>query len=239
MKQKFYIPIVESMKTKRKMLAILIDPEKFRPENASEFLDQIPPETTHIFVGGSTVSNGETDKVVQSLKNETSLPVFLFPGDYSQITNKADAVLFLNLISGRNPEYLIEQQVKSIPRVFQSGLEIISTGYILIYGGNESSVARVSNTKPLLQDDVQTIVHTALAGEYMGAKMIYLEAGSGAKFPVKPEIITEVKKHISLPLIVGGGIRSLEQKKSALDAGADMVVMGTVFEEKLKTFNSN
>lgn len=235
MNQQFYHAILESQRSQQKLLAILIDPEKFHPKHISTFLPQIPSETTHIFVGGSTVPNGETEKVVQCLKKETALPVFLFPGDYAQISDKADAILFLNLISGRNPEYLIEQQVKSIPKILQTKLEIISTGYILIQGGNHSSVARITNTKPLEQDDVQKIVHTALAGEYMGAKIIYLEAGSGAKFPVKPEIISQVKKHISIPLIVGGGIRSLEQKKSAFDAGADMVVMGTVYEEILKT----
>lgn len=231
MNQKFYNSVLESIRLKQKLLAILIDPEKFKIDHSSEFLQQIPQETTHVFVGGSTVSNGETEKVVQNLKTQTTLPVFLFPGDYSQITPKADAVLFLNLISGRNPEYLIGQHVKSVPEIYQSGLEIISTGYILIHGGNQSSVARVTNTNPLIQDDIETIVHTALAGEYMGAKMIYLEAGSGAKIPVKPEIIYEVKKCISIPLITGGGIRTSDQRKTAFEAGADMVVMGTVFEE--------
>lgn len=221
-----------SLKTTKKLLAVLIDPDKFSCGFTQEFLKEIPKETTHIFVGGSSVPKGKTDETIKSLKKNTALPIVLFPGDYSQISSAADAVLFLNLISGRNPEYLIEQQLKSIPKIQNSGLEIISTGYILVDGGNRSSVERVTQTKPISQEDVTKIVHTALAGQYMGAKIIYLEAGSGAKYPVHSEIIRKVKKALKIPLIVGGGIRSESQKADAYRAGADMVVMGTVFEEE-------
>lgn len=142
--------------------------------------------------------------------------------------------MFLTLLSGRNAEYLVGQQIKSISQLKNSNLEIISTGYILIDGGNDSAVSKVTKTEPLSQKNIEVIVHTALAGQFMGAKLIYLEAGSGAKFPVKTEIISEVKKTINIPLIVGGGIKTESQKQAAYNAGADMVVMGTAFED-LKT----
>ncbi len=230
MEDAFYKSFLKRIAKNEKQLAILIDPDKFTISDTNSFLNKIPKATTHLFVGGSTVKNDETEKIVKALKTETKLPIFLFPGDYSQITPKADVLLFLSLLSGRNAEYLIGQQVKSISKLKNSSLEIISTGYILIDGGNDSAVSKVTKTKPLSQKNIEYIVDTALAGQFMGAKLIYLEAGSGAKFPVKPEIISEVKKAINIPLIVGGGIRTEEQKQAAYKAGADMVVMGTAFE---------
>ena len=230
MEEGFYQSLLESVASKKKLLAILIDPEKFNISETEFFLNKIPKETTHLFVGGSTVFNGETENVVIALKEKTQLPIFLFPGDYSHITNLADALLFLSLLSGRNAEYLIGQQVKSISRLKDSSLEIISTGYILIDGGNNSSVSKVTQTDPLSQNNIENIVYTALAGQFMGAKLIYLEAGSGAIFPVNPEVIAEVKREIKIPLIVGGGIRTQKQKQAAYEAGADMIVMGTAFE---------
>ena len=213
-----------------KLLAILIDPDKFEITNAATFLRDLPSDTSHIFVGGSTVSSGATELVVNNIKLYTSRPVLIFPGDFNQITDAADGLLFLSLLSGRNPEYLIGQQVKAVAHLRLSALEIIATGYILIDGGRESAVARVTATSPMSQQNVQHIVDTAKAGVLMGAKLIYLEAGSGAIVPVSTTIITEVKKEIDVPLIVGGGIRSEEQKQMAYHAGANMVVMGTVFE---------
>ncbi|KXN98133.1 geranylgeranylglyceryl phosphate synthase [Aequorivita aquimaris] len=230
MEENFYKNLLKSVAEKENQLAILIDPDKFDISETKPFLKKIPKETTHLFVGGSTVANGETEATVKALKNDTKLPIFLFPGDYSQITPLADALLFLTLLSGRNAEYLVGQQIKSISKLKNSSLEIISTGYILIDGGNYSAVSKVTNTEPLPQENIENIVHTALAGQFMGAKIIYLEAGSGAKFPVKPEIISEVKKAINIPLIVGGGIKTEAQKNTAYEAGADMVVMGTAFE---------
>lgn len=230
MNKGFFESISESAASKNRMLAILIDPEKFNIEDTEQFLNKIPRQTTHIFVGGSTVPNGETERTTSSLKAKTALPLFLFPGDYSHITDLADVLLFLSLLSGRNPEYLVGQQVQAVPKLKNSSLEIIPTGYILIEGGTGSSVSKVTQTKPLPQEDIEKIVHTALAGQYMGAKLIYLEAGSGALFPVNPNIISEVKKEITIPLIVGGGIRTEEQMEMAYRAGADMIVMGTAFE---------
>jgi len=226
----FYQDLITSISEGNKGLAILIDPEKFSISETNSFLKKIPKKTTHIFVGGSTIANGCVEKTINVFKEHTNLPVFLFPGDHSQITNSADAILFLSLLSGRNAEYLIGQQVKSVSVLINLSLEIIPTGYLLLDGGNESAVARVSKTLPMNQDNIDFIVHTALAGQYMGAKLIYLEAGSGAKNPIKPEVIKAVKNAIELPLIVGGGIKTQEQKELAYNSGADMVVMGTAFE---------
>ncbi|MGV6829082.1 MAG: geranylgeranylglyceryl/heptaprenylglyceryl phosphate synthase [Flavobacteriales bacterium] len=217
---------------KKKLLAILIDPEDFSINDTASFLKKIPEETSHLFVGGSTNENHLTKTVVKELKKESKLPVFLFPGDYSQITPCADALLFLTLLSGRNPEYLIEQQIKAVTKLKESTIEVIATGYILIDGGTTSSVERVSKTLPINQKNIQLIVNTAKAGEYLGVKLIYLEAGSGAKKRVSDEIIKAVKKEINIPLIVGGGIKTNIEKNKAYQAGADIVVMGTIFETK-------
>jgi putative glycerol-1-phosphate prenyltransferase len=225
-----YSDLTKAIANGKKLLAILIDPDKFDTRNVDAFLKRIPKATTHLFVGGSTATNGHTQAAVQAFRNSVALPIVLFPGHHSQITATADALLFLSLLSGRNAEYLIGQQVKAVDALKNSSLETIATGYILIDGGNQSAVARVSGTQPLCQNDVQTIVHTALAGQYMGAKLLYLEAGSGAAIPVAPKIISEVKKAIAIPLIVGGGIKTQQQLQNAHNAGADLVVMGTAFE---------
>jgi len=222
--------IREAMASGKKLLAVLIDPDKFDPSHTSEFFRRIPAATTHIFVGGSTVSEGLTREVVKAVISETSLPIVLVPGDTSQIAEEADGILFLSLISGRNPEYLIGQQVKAVPQLKVSGLEVIPTGYLLIDGGRETAVQRVTQTLPLPQQEVEIIVNTSLAGQYSGKQLIYLEAGSGALFPVSGEVISEVKAAIEIPLIVGGGITTQDQLEEAYEAGADMVVMGTVFE---------
>ena len=213
-----------------KQLAVLIDPDKFSEENTNTFLNNLPFNTSHIFVGGSTVEANKTEKTVRAIKQNSNLPVVLFPGDHSQITEEADALLFLSLLSGRNPEYLIEQQVKSVNKLRNSNLEVIPTGYILIDGGRESAVERISNTQPISQNNLELIVNTALAGQYSGKKIIYLEAGSGALHHVSLQIIREVNKALSIPLIVGGGISSIHQLTSIYEAGADMAVIGTAFE---------
>ena len=222
--------IKEAMASEKKLLAVLIDPDKFNAASAEDFLRKLPAVTTHLFVGGSKVRAGKTEEVVIALKESSELPIVLFPGDHSQITNAADALLFLSLISGRNPEFLIEQQVRSVGKLRNTSMEIIPTGYILVDGGNSSSVEKVSKTRPLLQEQLEFIVDTALAGKYSGKKMIYLEAGSGAKKPVGPDIISAVKSEVRIPLIVGGGIRSTAGLQAAFEAGADLVVIGTAFE---------
>ncbi len=215
----------------KKLLAILLDPEKFDLSDTPRFLRNLPKEVSHLFVGGSTVPKGMTDALVRELKLYTAKPIILFPGDYKQLTPIADGVLFLSLLSGDNPDYLIGQQRKSVRFFRENPIEVIPTGYLLIDGGNSSAVSRVTHTNPLRQSDLQIIVDTAKAGELMGAKLIYLEAGSGALNPVAPVVISAVKKDITIPLIVGGGIRTEEQKHLAYEAGADLIVMGTAFEK--------
>lgn len=215
------------------MLAVLIDPEEVKESKIPEFIDRIPKETTHLFVGGSTVPVGAVDPVVEGIKANSDLPVVLFPGSFDQVSKAADGILFLSLLSGRNPEYLIGQQLKAVPSLNQSQLEVIPTAYVLIDGGSESAVARVTGTDPLERTDVNTIVNTAKAGEYMGSKLVYLEAGSGALEAVPEAVIRAVCEAVEIPVIVGGGIRTEEQKQIAYAAGATLVVIGTALEETL------
>ncbi|MEZ4801233.1 MAG: geranylgeranylglyceryl/heptaprenylglyceryl phosphate synthase [Gelidibacter sp.] len=228
----FYEEILHSKAKGAQLLAVLIDPEKMKLENVSSFISKVNETiATHIFVGGSTVDEHDTDLLVSEIKKYSSLPIFLFPGDVTQITDKADVLLFLSLISGRNPEYLIGKHVEAVSTLKHTNLEVIPTGYILIENGKETSVQRVTNTKPMSRTDVQQIIDTAKAGELLGMRLIYLEAGSGALHSVPSEIVSKVKANISIPLIVGGGIKTKKQLENAYHSGADMVVIGTAFEE--------
>ncbi|MGG7033953.1 MAG: geranylgeranylglyceryl/heptaprenylglyceryl phosphate synthase [Flavobacterium sp.] len=223
----------------QKLLAILLDPDKIELKNVSNLISKINQSpATHIFVGGSLVNNNILDELIIKLKQETKLPIVLFPGHPSQISDKADAILFLSLISGRNPDYLIEYQVQAAPILKKSTLEIIPTGYILIESGEETAVEKVSKTKPLDRNNIDLVLATAQAGEMMGNKLIYLEAGSGAQESVPFEMIHEISKNINIPLIVGGGIRSWEKIQAAYDAGADLVVIGTAFEDNDSFFEN-
>ncbi|CAH8284553.1 putative glycerol-1-phosphate prenyltransferase [Mariniflexile fucanivorans] len=227
-----YKNIEASILNAEKLLAVLIDPDKFDIKHIVGFIEKLNQSiATHIFVGGSTVKENVTDFLVSEIKKYTELPVVLFPGDVTQITNKADGLLFLSLISGRNPEYLIGQHVASISKLKNTNLEVIPTGYILIENGKETAVQRVTETQPMPKNNIQNIIDTAKAGEFLGMKLIYLEAGSGAKYAVTTEIISLVKQELQIPLIVGGGIRTKKQLDKAYKAGADLVVVGTAFEE--------
>ena len=227
-----YSKILISKQEGKKLLAVLLDPDKLDLSDVKETANKIDPKKVDfIFIGGSTVKNGITKEFVKKLKTCTNIPLVLFPGDYSQINKYADAILFLSLLSGRNPEYLIEQQIQSVPLLQKTDLEIISTGYILIDGGVETAVQWVSKTKPLSQENIKKITQTAIAGMYLGNKLIYLEAGSGAKYCVQANVIKSVKDEIKIPLIVGGGIRSRKQLDTAYENGADLVVIGNGFEE--------
>ncbi len=224
--------IKKSKQNGAKLLAILLDPDKLTFNKLSEIIAKINKDKVNfIFVGGSAVTNGITDVFIKNIKKLTSIPIVLFPGDFTQLTNHADTVLFLSLLSGRNPEYLIEQQIKSVNFLKKSSLEIIPTGYILIEGGVETSVQKVSKTNPIPQENIDEIVSTSLAGQFLGKQIIYLEAGSGAKIPVEPKIINAVTKSLDIPLIVGGGIRTKLQLQNAYKNGADIVVIGTAFED--------
>lgn len=226
--------IIHSKESGKKLLAVLLDPDKVNLDNIPILAKKFHKKVDFIFVGGSTVSEGITENLVKSLKQNSSLPIVIFPGDHTQITDNADAILFLSLLSGDNPEYLIKQQIKSVPLLQKSQLEIIPTGYLLINGGRESSVQKVSNTKPIENTNITLAINTALAGMYMGKQLIYLEAGSGAKNPVPPTMIKKVSKSLTIPLLVGGGIRTQQQLENAFKNGADLVIIGTAFEENHK-----
>jgi putative glycerol-1-phosphate prenyltransferase len=234
-----YKSILKAKNSGNKLLAILLDPEKINIENLALIAAKISQSpATHIFIGGSSNQSLQTDKIVSSLKKHTQLPLVLFPGNPSQITNKADAILYLSLISGRNPDYLIEHQVAAVPQLKASNLEVISTSYIIIDSGTETMVTKISQTKPLNSNDINYIVQTAQAGEYLGHKLIYLEAGSGANKKVSENTVNLVSKNTTIPLLVGGGICNLQEIQSVYNAGADMIVIGTAFENNLNFFNS-
>ena len=232
-----YHKLIRSISKGEKLLAVLIDPDKMDIEKVSGFIEKVNTSIiTHIFVGGSEVEEKLTDSLVLEIKKHTNLPVVWFPGDVSQITDKADALLFLSLISGRNPDYLIGKHVEVVSKLKNTKLEVIPTGYVLIENGKETSVQRVTQTKPLKRNQLQFIVDTAKVGELLGMKIIYLEAGSGATHPITPEIISHVKKELKIHLIVGGGIRTNQQLHEAYNSGADLVVIGTAFEENDQFF---
>lgn len=227
-----YKNIQKAVAKGEKLFTVLIDPDKFSLKNTVSFIKNVNASiTTHIFVGGSAVEKSVTAILVSEIKKYTELPIVLFPGDVSQITNTADSILFLSLLSGRNPEYLIGKHVEAIPKLRASQLEVIPTGYILIDGGTTTATSLVTKTEALTVENIQHIVDTAKAGELLGLKLMYLEAGSGAKNAVSKEIIQKVKEDVNIPIIVGGGIKTKEQLQLAYNSGADMVVVGTAFEQ--------
>ena len=218
------------MTLRHRSLALLLDPEKADLSRLS-FTDECHPD--YLFVGGST--GGDPTDFVKNLKSaisnlQSKIPIILFPGNSSQFTPEADGILFLSLLSGRNPEFLVNQQVKAARVIRDSQTDFVPTAYILIDGGVETSTMRVSQTKPLDPADIDTIVDTCIAAELMGKKAIYLEAGSGAIHPVSSQIIKAVREKTSVTLIVGGGIRTPEAMQTAYKAGADVVVIGNHFE---------
>jgi putative glycerol-1-phosphate prenyltransferase len=234
--KKIYSQILKAKAKNQKLLAILIDPDKTHPHQVSILSQKIAHSpATHIFIGGSTFDGNNLDEIVTAFKEKSSLPIVLFPGHPSQISRHADGILFLTLLSGRNPDFLIGHQVDAVPALLQTDLEIMATGYILIESGTATAVARMSQTTPLDRNNPEYVIQTALAGEMLGHKLIYLEAGSGAERSVPVEMITLASQKLTAPLIVGGGIRSRAQIQEAFDAGADIVVIGTAFEND-KTF---
>ena len=233
-----YNDIIQSKVQRKKLLAVLLDPDKLVLENVDLLISKINHSpASHIFIGGSHVTTTILNELILKIKQNCNLPIVLFPGNPSQISDKADAILFLSLISGRNPDYLIEHQVSAVPILKQTDLEVISTGYILIESGNETAVERVSKTKPLDRNNIDYIIQTAQAGEMLGNKLIYLEAGSGAELPVSFQTIKKVAQNIEIPLVVGGGIVDLQGIKDSYAAGADLVVIGTAFENDMNFFN--
>ncbi len=231
--------MVNDQMVNKKGLALLLDPEKADLSRLS-ISECCHPD--YLFVGGST--GGDTTEFIDELRLKIDglglqIPIVLFPGNSSQFSPKADAILYLSLLSGNNPEYLVGQQIKSARAIYDSHMDFVPTAYVLIDGGVETSTMRVTGTKPLDPNDLPTIVDTCIAAELMGKKAIYLEAGSGAHTPVAPDIIKAVRAVTSVTLIVGGGIRTPEAMNAAYEAGADIVVIGNHFEshpEELKSF---
>jgi phosphoglycerol geranylgeranyltransferase len=220
-----------------KKFALLIDPDKYSVHSLIATLYTAEESKIDIIlIGGSLVSD-RLDTCIEIIRKNSNLPVILFPGSLLQLSNKADAILLLSLISGRNPEYLIGNHVLAAPFLKKSGLEIIPTAYLLIGEGHGSSVEYISNTRPIPSDKVDLVTATAIAGELMGNKLIYLESGSGAGQTVSPELIREVKHNVNIPLIVGGGIKTPEQVHLISKAGADMIVVGNVVETNMQILN--
>lgn len=232
-----YENILQAKAKNEKLLAILIDPEKVTVEDAIILAEKIKNSpATHIFVGGSTFSGSHLGKLITVLKQKTNLPTLIFPGHPFQISEEADGILFLSLLSGRNPDYLIEHQINSVRILEQTNLEVIPTAYLLIDGGKETAVQSVSQTKPIAHSDIELAYRTAKAGELLGMKLIYLEAGSGANQNVSLEMIKYITENCKIPVIVGGGIRSMQSIQQVYDSGADLVVIGTAFENDSNFF---
>jgi phosphoglycerol geranylgeranyltransferase len=228
---KIYSHILDSKRKGKKLFAVLVDPDKVSAKQVEEIaIQSAQAGVDFLFVGSSLLTNGNLDNCIHSLKSNCSIPVVLFPGNALQVSKEADAILLLSLISGRNAELLIGKQVVAAPMLMASGLEIISTGYMLIDPGHPTSVSYMSNTQPIPHDKNDIAWCTALAGEMMGMKMIFMDAGSGARTPVSSSMIASVSSHLNVPLIAGGGIRTAEKALDDCNAGADLIVVGNSIE---------
>lgn len=232
MKQVIYQGLVNKKQKGQKSFAVLIDPDKVN----KSLLDQLIQLATdahvdYLLVGGSLVVSNHLDDCIRHIKKHCNIPVILFPGSPSQISREADGLLYLSLISGRNAELLIGQHVISAPAVRHSGLEIISTGYMVIDGGAPTTVSYVSNSFPIPSDKNEIALCTAMAGEMLGMKMIYMDAGSGASRPINESMIEKVSRSIEVPLMVGGGISDPEKAYLNCKAGADVIVVGNAIEK--------
>ena len=217
----------------KKSIAVLIDPDKADDPIKLKHLIHLSSENCidFFFVGGSLITTPNLSEVIQSIKEDVNIPVILFPGSSLQIDPSADAILFLSLISGRNPDLLIGQHVQAAPILKNNRMEVLPTGYMLISSGRTTSVAYISNTTPIPEDKYSLAACTAMAGEMLGLQLIYLDAGSGAEREISPRMISAVRKSINAPMIVGGGITSPQKALSALEAGADMIVIGNSLEK--------
>jgi putative glycerol-1-phosphate prenyltransferase len=223
----------EKHKQGRKSIAILIDPDKVDDASRLNYLLNLASENCvdYFFVGGSLITSTNLSDVVRQIKTNVTIPVILFPGNSMQIEPSADAILFLSLISGRNPELLIGQHVIAAPILKNTPLEIIPTGYMLVNSGKTTSVAYISNTTPIPEDKYSLAACTAMAGEMLGLQAMYLDAGSGAEREISAKMISAVRRVINVPMIIGGGINTSHKAITALEAGADMIVIGNALEK--------
>jgi phosphoglycerol geranylgeranyltransferase len=225
--------LLERTRKGKKSIAVLVDPDKVADASQLQHLINLANENCvdYFLVGGSLVTTTNMSEVVKQIKDNVSIPVILFPGNSMQVEPGADALLFLSLISGRNPELLIGQHVIAAPIIKNTKLEVIPTGYMLINSGRTTSVAYISNTTPIPDDKYSLAACTAMAGEMLGLRAIYMDAGSGAEKEISARMITTVKKSITVPLIIGGGINTKQKAFTALEAGADMIVIGNALEK--------
>lgn len=234
MNQRIYTELQEKKQRGQKSFAVLIDPDKVHVTAVDQLVKlSVDAKVDYFLVGGSLVISNHLDEVVQQIKATCDIPVILFPGSPSQVSKYADALLYLSLISGRNPELLIGQHVISAPFVKQSGLEIISTGYMVVDGGAPTTVSYISNASPLPADKNEIAMCTAMAGEMLGMKVIYMDAGSGAKRSITESMIQSVAQQIEVPLIIGGGITDPEKAYRNCKAGADVIVIGNAIEKDI------
>ena len=232
MQNRVYQSLSDRKANGQKSFAVLVDPDKVDSKLISE-LSKLTSEAKvdFLLIGGSLVITDHLDEVVQQFKRECDIPIILFPGSPLQVSRYADALLYLSMISGRNPELLIGQHVISAPFVRQSGLEIIPTGYMVVDGGAPTTVSYISNATPLPSDKNEIAMCTAMAGEMLGMKLIYMDAGSGAKKPITETMIRQVSQSVSVPLVVGGGISDPEKAYHNCKAGADVIVVGNAIEK--------
>ena len=229
---KIYADILEKKSKGKKQFALLIDPDKLHADDIFKIISEAKNASVDFFfVGGSLLINDYFDKCIKTIKENCEIPVVLFPGNSLQISYKADAILFLSLISGRNAEMLIGKHIVAAPYLKASILEVISTGYMLIESGQPTAVSYMSNTTPIPSDKNDIAVCTAMAGELLGLKLIFMDGGSGAKNPISSKMIEDVSKSISVPLIIGGGIKTPEKAIENCKAGADIIVVGNSIEK--------
>ena len=216
----------------KKLFAVLIDPDKQNKEELLYLIEQaVLSKVDIIFVGGSLLTNGSFAECISIIKSNCTIPVVIFPGNSMQVNKDADGILFLSLISGRNPEMLIGNQVIAAPILKHSNLEVLSTGYILIDSGKPTTVSYMSNTTPIPHDKNDVALCTAMAGEMLGLKLIFMDGGSGATNPISESMISMVSQSIDVPLIIGGGICSAEKALANCKAGADLIVVGNSIEK--------
>lgn len=227
-----YNSIINNFNRKVKMFGVLIDPDK---QNVKELLDIVKicndSDVDYFFVGGSIITKGDMQKTTRLIKENSTKPIIIFPGNPDQISTYADAILFLSLISGRNPEFLIGHQVVAAPILKKTNLEVIPTGYLLVDCGTTTTAIYVTDTQAIPHNENEIAANTALAGEYLGLKLTYIDGGSGAKKCISSTMITKTRAALTGPLIIGGGIRTLEAAKEIYKAGADLIIIGNGAEE--------
>ncbi len=222
-----------SLSESKKQFVVLVDPDKY---NTRQLIDLVgmagKSMVSYLFVGGSLLSDDNLDSTLKVIKEHCNIPIIIFPGDIMQINSRADGILLLSLISGRNPDLLIGKHVIAAPYLKKSGLEILPTGYMLIDSGKPTTASYMSNSLPIPSDKDEIAVSTAMAGEMLGLKLIYMDGGSGALNPIPISMIEKVKATIKVPLIVGGGIRNPNEAADRFKAGADIIVVGNAIENK-------